>query len=147
MNNQKGIRVIAAVCALCASAALLAACGEDPDVVINDAQGNAVTEATTATTQKVYTQMTLSDLLGYMDTQMKWSTIEPHPHTDVDASHATFAVLNDNGKEAILSVTYDAATDVVSEAVLSYGDVTVNMLSDNTIEMRKILLAMKDKEE
>ena len=89
-------------------------------------------------------QLTLSLLLGIMKAKMTWSQLASYNHSKVDDTHATFIVADNYGKECTLNVTYDTATDAISEAVLSYKDVSVDVLTDNTLVIRSIMLAMNE---
>ena len=79
-----------------------------------------------------------------MSSHMKWSELSIYTFSAVDDTHASFAVADNYGKECTLNVTYDANADTVSEATLSYGDASVNVLSDNTLVIRTIMLAMNE---
>lgn len=125
---------------LCVLCTVLTACGE-PTVTLG---GDTPSEPTTPTVAVPAGQMTVSALMGRMGTTMTWSSIASYTHTEVDATHATFRVADTYGKECTLTVTYDEATDTVTEATLSYGETTVNVMTDDTLVMRTIMLAMNE---
>lgn len=132
---------------LCLVAVLLTACGEKPDVtIINVEDGEPTTTATTtATTDPNHRgQLTISALMVRTDADMKWSWIKPYDHTITEEGHAFFKVSNEYGKECDLNVTFDETTDIISEAVLSYGDTAVSVLTDDTFVIRTVLLAMNE---
>ena len=135
------LRRVAALVAVLALAFTLSACYQQPGGVLPN--NTPTTEHDPIPTLPAKEgQMTLSLLLGVMKADMKWSQISSYNHTDVDDTHATFDVADNYGKECTLSVTYDPATDAISEAVLSYKDTSVNVLSDNTLVIRTIMIAM-----
>lgn len=147
--NMTILRRFAALCAVLVLAVIMTACFEAPTVIITDQQGeNNTTSAPTSTASTKPTvaveqgTLTLSTLMGMMRETMKWSDFSNYTHTDVDDSHARFIVADSYGKECILSVTYDAEANTVSTADLSYGDTTVSVLSNNTLVIRTIMLAM-----
>ena len=137
------LRRTAAILTVLAVALTMSACYQPPGGVIDDPNATATTkDEPTPTLPAKDGQLTLSLLLGVMKADMKWSQLSPYTHTDVDDTHATFAVADNYGKECTLSVTYDAAADTVSEATLSYKDTSVSVLTDNTLVIRTIMLAM-----
>ena len=138
------LRRIAAILTVLAVALTMSACYQPPGGVIDDPDTTATTakDEPTPTLPAKDGQLTLSLLLGIIKSDIKWSQLSPYTHTDTDDAHATFAVADNYGKECTLSVTYDAATDAVSEAVLSYKDTSVSVLTDNTLVIRTIMLAM-----
>lgn len=139
------IHRLTALCLVLALAVTMCACYQTPGATITDASSTTTTESKTVPTfPAAEGQLTLALLMGIMRSDMKWSQIGSYTHTDVDDSHATFAVADNYGKECLLSVTYDAATDVISEATLSYEDVSVDVLSDNTLVIRTIMVAMNE---
>ncbi len=146
------LRRIAAVCITIALILSLSACFETPDVIISE-EPNASdsTDATVTTTPQTKVtfpakegQLTLSLLMSVMSSNMKWSELSPFTFSAVDDTHASFTVADNYGKECTLDVVYDAASDTVSEATLSYGDASVNVLTDNTLVIRTIMLAMNE---
>lgn len=143
---MKKLSILAAL--LCLMAMLLTACGEEkPDVtIINVEDGEPTTTApSTATTDPDHRgQLTVSSLMVRTDENMQWSWIKPYDHTITEEGHALFKVSNEYGKECDLNVTFDEATDVISEAVLSYGDTSVSVLTEDTFVIRTVLLAMNE---
>ena len=93
-------------------------------------------------------QLTLSLLLGIISENMKWSEVSAYTHelteNEDGTQHAHFAVANNYGKECDMNVTFNPDTDEITEATLSYGDVSVDILTDNTLVIRTIMVAMKD---
>lgn len=144
------VRRLTAVCLTLALMFSLCACFETPDVIISE-QPDSSDNGETVTTHQTKTtfpakegQLTLSLLMSIMSSNMKWSDVSSFVHTDVDDTHASFAVADNYGKECTLDVVYDAQADTVSDAVLSYGDASVSVLSDNTLVIRTIMLAMNE---
>lgn len=147
------LRRVVAVCLTLALVLSLTACFETPDVIISDATNAPTTDATDTTNTTAQTkvtfpakegQLTLSLLMSVMSSNMKWSELSSYTFSAVDDTHASFAVADNYGKECTLDVVYDAEDDTVSEATLSYGDASVNVLSDNTLVIRTIMLAMNE---
>lgn len=137
------LRRAAAIAAVLAIAFTMTACYQTPTVVITDPQtATTTTEATRQTMPAKEGQLTLSLLLGLMNANMKWSQLSPYTHTLTDDTHTVFAVTDNYGKECTLAVTMDTAADTIAEASLSYGDTTVDVLTDNTLVIRTIMLAM-----
>jgi len=144
--NLSVLRRAAALLALTTVMLTMAACYQPPGAVITPGDDTTATtkDAPIPTLPAKDGQLTLSLLLGVMKADMKWSQISAFDHTDVDASHATFAVADNYGKECTLDVTYDSATDVISQATLSYKEQSVDVLTDNTLVIRTIMLAMNE---
>lgn len=140
------LRRAAAMLTVLAIAFVMTACYQPPGAVITDPNSPSqnTTEAPTPTFPAKDGQLTLSLLLGIMKSDMQWSRISPYTHTLNDDTHATFAVADNYGKECTLSVTFDAAADKVTEATLSYKDVSVDVLTDNTLVIRTIMVAMNE---
>ncbi len=142
---MKKLSIMAAL--LCLFAMLLTACGEEPNVTIINVEDDepTTTAPSTATTDPEHRgQLTISALMVRTDADMKWSWIKPYDHTVTEEGHALFKVSNEYGKECDLNVTFDEATDVISEAVLSYGDTSVSVLTEDTFVIRTVLLAMNE---
>ena len=147
-------RIAALLCATAAACMMLTACFTTPDIKLpNPDEPSSPETVTTAPSETVPTtptvpvpkgQLSLSLLMGVMAEDMAWSEISVYDHTDVDDTHAAFAVADGYGKECTLNVTYDAAADTVSEATLSYNDTSVNVLSDDTLVIRTIMIAMNE---
>ncbi len=124
----------------------MSACYQPPGAVITDQ--NPSSQTTKETSKPTFPakdgQLTLSLLLGFMKADMKWSRISPYTHTLVDDTHATFAVADNYGKECTLAVTFDADADKITEATLSYKETSVDVLTDNTLVIRSIMVAMNE---
>lgn len=90
-------------------------------------------------------QLTVELLMAVVDADTAWTELNSYTHTLTDESHATFTVMSSDGKECTLVAAFDAATDKVTEATLSYGDVTADILSDdNTVALRTVMIAMNE---
>lgn len=137
---MKRMLCIAALAVLCLCAA---ACRETPTVTVDSGDATQ-TDQTLPTVAVPDGQMTISALMGRMGPDMTWSSIAAYTHTDEDASHAVFQVADTYGKECTLRVTYDAQTDTVSEATLSYKNTTVSVMTNDTMVMRTIMVAMNN---
>ncbi len=142
--NLSVLRRVAAILAVVAVVFTMSACYQPPGGVIDNPATTPTENEPTPTIPAKEGQLTLSLLLGLMKPDMKWSQLSPYTHSNVDDTHATFAVADNYGKECTLAVTYDAAADVISEANLSYGDASVSVLTDNTLVIRTIMLAMNE---
>lgn len=146
--NVSLLRRATAFCVMLALIVTMSACYHPPTAVITDPQSTPTTQSTgptaTPTLPPKDGQLTLSLLIGVMSSNMKWSQLSSYTHTDVDDTHATFTVADNYGKECTLNVTYDAQSDAISEATLVYGSVSVDVLSDNTLVIRDIMLAMNE---
>ena len=141
-------RFFAVLCVTAIGCLSMTACFTAPNVVVPD---TPATEATTETTEPIVTkatvpvpegQLSLSLIMGIMSADMKWSELSGFEHTATDGTHATFTVADGYGKSCELAVTFDEATDTVSAAKLSYGNTAVNILCDDTIVIRDIMIAM-----
>ena len=141
------LRLTAVLCVLTALCLCMTACFTAPDLVINEPD----TPATSAPTEPIVTkatvpvpegQLSLSLIMGIMASDMKWSELSGYAHTTTDDTHAVFTVADGYGKACELAVTFDAAADTVSAADLSYGNTSVNILCDDTIVIRDIMIAM-----
>lgn len=132
----------AALCAVCLLT--LTACFKPSATVETGTTTTAPTE-TRVTVAVPKDQLSLELLMAVVDADTAWSELSPYVHTAVDDSHATFAVMNSSGQECTLSVTYDATADKVTEAVLSYGATSADVLSDdNTVALRTVMIAMNE---
>ena len=140
--NLSVLRRVAAILTVTAVALAMSACYQPPGGVIDNTDSTTTRHEATPTVPAKDGQLTLSLLLGLMKPEMTWSQLSPYTHSNVDDTHATFAVADNYGKECTLTVTYDAAADTVSQADLSYGDASVSVLTDNTLVIRTIMLAM-----
>ncbi len=141
--NVSLLRRAAAVFAVLTFAVTMCACYQPPTVTVTDPENTPTTEMTAKPTLPAKDgQLTLSLLLGVMKSDMKWSDISAYTHTATDDTHATFTVADNYGKECTLAVTFDAAADTISEATLSYGEESVSVLTDNTLVIRTIMIAM-----
>lgn len=126
------------LCALIAGVCLLTACAEAPTVTIED----AVTVTTVPTVAVPEGQLTITKLLSLTGRRLTWSGIAAYNHTATDDTHAVFTVADTYGRDCTLTVTYDAATDAVSEATLSYGDTAVDITEGRTEDIRTVIMAM-----
>ena len=136
------LRRTAAILVVAAVALSMSACYQPPGGVIDNTDTTTTTHEPKPTVPAKEGQLTLSLLLGLMKPDMKWSQLKPFTHSNTDDTHATFTVADNYGKECTLTVTYDEAADTVSQADLSYGDASVSVLTDNTLVIRTIMLAM-----
>ncbi len=140
--NLSVLRRAAAILTVAAVTLTMSACYQPPGGVIDNTDSTTAQNEPTPTVPAKEGQLTLSLLLGLMRPEMKWSQLSPYLHSNTDDTHATFAVADNYGKECTLTVTYDEAADTISQADLSYGDKTVSVLTDNTLVIRTIMLAM-----
>lgn len=109
-----------------------------------------------STTQPTETRVTVpvpegllsfETLMTTVDSDTQWSELVVYEHTAIDDTHASFTVQNSSGKQCTLTVTFDAAADKVTEAVLSHGNQAVDILTDdNTVALRSIMVAMNNDE-
>ena len=142
--NMSILRRVAALIAVLALTLTLSACFSTPDVVIEQGDSTETEETSAPTFPAKEGQMTLSILMSVMGETMKWSKISTYTHDVADDGKAVFAVADNYGKECTLTVAYDESADNVTEAVLSYGDQSVSVLSDNTLVIRTIMIAMNE---
>lgn len=143
MKQHRLIRLLCAAAILVIALCTLAACGDDTDVVINSPD----TAATTTTAPVPLGPMTLENLTREMAPDMTWSAIKMYDHTVVDSNHARFEVRDDNDNVCTLDVTFDEAADTVSQADLTYGELTVSVLTDSTAPIRDIMVAIRQANE
>ena len=136
------LRRVAAILVVAAVAFTMSACYHPPGGVVDNTDTTTTEQESKPTIPAKEGQLTLSLLLGLMKPEMKWSVLSPYTHSNTDDTHATFAVADNYGKECTLTVTYDEAADTISQADLSYGDASVSVLTDNTLVIRTIMLAM-----
>ena len=136
------LRRTAAILVVAAVALSMSACYQPPGGVIDNTDTTTTTHEPKPTVPAKEGQLTLSLLLGLMKPDMKWSQLKPFTHSNTDDTHATFTVADNYGKECTLTVTYDEAADTISQADLSYDDASVSVLTDNTLVIRTIMLAM-----
>lgn len=131
------------LCVLLGTLCLLTACRSTPTVTID---GGTTTQAvpTEPTVPVPDGNMSIEALMARMGTTMTWSSLAEYTHTDVDAANAVFPVYDARGNSCTLSVTYDAASDTVQEATLTYADTTVSVMTDDTMALRTIMLAMNE---
>lgn len=138
MKQHRLFRVMCLATILLVAACALTACGDSTDVVVT-----TPTDTATPTEPVPLGQMTLADLTRLMKPTMAWSAIKMYDHTAVDATHAVFEVSDGNGNLCTLNVTFDEATDTISQADISYGDLTLNALTDSTAVIRDIMVAIR----
>ncbi len=139
-------RVLALTAALLLGVAMLTACGDGNDVVIYDTNPTEAEEESEPTQPIPEGRLSLSTLMALMGPHMVWSDISEYEYTAVSDTEAAFTVQNNNGQTCTLTVTYDAATDVISTATLSCGDVKLDAMSGETAVVRKILVAMNEQQ-
>ncbi len=150
MTIRSFLRRAAILLTLCALALSMTACFTAPDVVeptddttaSTDAPVEDTPEETTPTVAVPKGQLSLSLLMGVMSKDMTWSELSVFDHTVTDDTHAVFEVADGFGKTCQLTATFDAAADTVSEATLSYNGTSVNVLTDDTLVIRTIMIAM-----
>lgn len=120
----------------------MTACGDSPSsTVVIGAEEDGLTRATVPVD---YGTMTLSDVMAINAPTIKWSKLSLYTHTVTETGSALFSVVDTYGEEATLTVTYDAATDNVITADLSYGDITVSILTHDNTVLLPILEAMEE---
>ncbi len=152
MKISSFLRLAAAVCLVALLTVSLTSCfNEAPTAIITDEQNQPQTPdtpATSATTRPTVAvpeeQLTLNDLMGVMSESMKWSDISGFEHTLTDDTHATFVVADGYGKTCTLNAVFDAASDTLSQAELIHGDTVVNVLTNNTLSIRHIMVALDE---
>lgn len=136
------------VVALCLTALMLVtlcACGPQmPSISTDPVSGNPTISVGKPTPPAPGTRLTLADLMGEMGATMHWSAMKNYEHTQQDAVSAIFPVSDSQGNECTLVVTFDEAADKLVTAQLSYGDVSIDILTDDTMVIRKIMLAMDE---
>ncbi len=133
-----------------AAVILLTACGcheQAPTVVIDPVDTDAVT-TTTVRQEIIDRQLVLTDLLHLNGATMKWSWLESYFHQKTSDTTAEFAVEsnNDPSIKATLYVTFDAATNTITQADVTYADVTASMLSDNDGDLYPVMRKMLEAE-
>lgn len=134
--------------ALCATLALgTTACfkptADNPAGTVNDATTEPTeTRVTVAVPEG---QLDLTALMATVDSNTAWSELSSYTHNVNEDGRAVFAVMNSEGKECTLLVTFDEAQDVVTEALLTYKEHALSVLSDdNTVALRTIMVAMNE---
>lgn len=123
---------------------MLTACREPSPVVIQPVDEE---DAYTAPPMQTIPEgkMGFMDLMDLNGGGVAWSRFAMYEHTLIDETTAEFEVLLniDLSVIATLCVTFDAATDTVSQASVSYKDVTVDLMIDNDGELIPLLAAME----
>jgi len=120
-----------------------------PQAQTGDINKQNQTTVTTFPDEVWYTEENQTGVMDFaaLDNLKKkqWTDIDGFDHIDIDDTHALFDVKFENyDKVATLYVTYDAATNVISEAVIGYGDVTVDALGTDSMQVaRQIMVAME----
>lgn len=141
MNNRV-VSLLVAACLL----ALLCACSPPMPTISTEplSSGDGDAAVYTPTLPAPGTPMQLSDLVGEMGAVMHWSAMKNYEHTRQDVLTALFPVSDGEGHECTLTVTFDEAADVLTQATLSYADVSINILTDDTMVIRQIMVAMDE---
>lgn len=142
-KTVKTILIAACVVATFAAMLLLTGCNPDSPAIITPSDSTP----TKPTVAVPASQMTLNDVMAINDDEMLWSRLSVFEHTMNDDGTATFKVADTYGEEATLVAAFDADADIVTKADLTYGDVTVNILTDDNFVLMPIIQAMHDKNE
>ncbi|MBQ3068528.1 MAG: hypothetical protein IJD01_01095 [Clostridia bacterium] len=139
---MKRLAMTAALCAACVLT--LTACFK-PSATVETGTSTTTPTETRVTVAVPKDQLSLELLMTVVDADTAWSELQPYVHTVTDDTHATFTVMNSSGQECTLTVAFDAAADKVTEAVLSYGATSADVLSDdNTVALRSVMIAMNE---
>ena len=146
-------RIAALSLAVCTAAVCLSACKPNTPPVVDPFDDS--TTATTASGYPTYptyptyatlpakeNQLTLMVLLDLHGPTIAWSSLESYTHTKTGDNTAAFVVADNFGHECDFRVTIDPATGNLTEAILSYKDITANVLDESSLGLLNILTAL-----
>lgn len=146
-------RIAALLLAVSVAVLCFAACKPNTPPVVDPLDDATTTVADTATTTTssypTHTtvaarenQLTLMTLLDIHAPVLPWSLLESYDHTKTGDNTAEFVVADNFGHECKLNVTIDPDSGNLTEAVLSYGDVTASVLDESSLGLLNILTAL-----
>lgn len=144
-------RIAALLLAVCTAVLCFAACQPNTPPVVDPLDDTTTTVASTTTASAYPThttvparenQLTLMTLLDIHAPVLPWSLLESYDHTKTGDNTAEFVVADNFGHECKLNVTIDPDSGNLTEAVLSYGDVTANVLDESSLGLLNILTAL-----
>lgn len=91
-------------------------------------------------------QLTIPVLIKLHDVSMPWSAIEGYAHDMTGDNTAHFAVADGYGEECSLDVVIDLESGLLTEATLTYGDVSETILTHRIQGINRIMLLMSEAE-
>ncbi len=154
-SSLRSLFTVATVLALlCLMTVGLTSCREVPTVMIDPVdtpsggqQTPAVTNPTYVTQPTVPTpegHLAIPDLMRLHGETMLWSDLEPYTHTMLDDYTAQFPVFDTYGKTCTLTVAIDYDTGYLTEATLSYGEVSSDIMTSSLTCFSSIMQALEN---
>lgn len=143
MKTTRFLRSVAQLTILlCTVALCLTSCYQIPPTIIDPVEDSPSTTRPTVAVSGA--QLTLNILLGIHDDIIPWSTLEGYDHDMISDNAARFTVVDDYGTECALHVTVDTESGLLTEATLSYGEISESILTDSIVGLSRILRAMSE---
>ena len=112
---------------------------------VDEVEQTTTTEETFVTRPTVAlpeARLTLDELIRIHNDEMPWSSLEGFEHEMIDDETAHFVVSDNYGVECSLDVTIDWDSEYLTEATLSYGDVSEDILTMSVQGITRISLLM-----
>ncbi len=144
-------RLTAAVLACVALCAVMTACYEAPPTVIDP-----VDDTVTTTTAPVGDEPsesdapekpTVDDVFVLNSTTLAWKDLSVFEHTMTGDNTAHLDVVAKNGNVCALDVVIDPESGLLTEATISYKDMTQTLLTDDYFDLIGIIRAVNEADE
>ena len=140
------LRLAAAVLACAMLCAAMTSCYEAPPTIIDPVDDTATT--TTATTvpeeDEGPLKPTVSDVFVLNSTTLSWKDLQVFEHTMTGDNTAHLDVVGNNGNVCALDVVIDPESGLLTEATISYKDMTQTLLTDDYFELVSIIRAINE---
>ena len=141
-------RLVAAVLAVVALCALMTSCYEAPPTVIDPVDDTPTTTATATVEEETGPlKPTVSDVFVLNSTELSWNDLNVFEHTMTGDNTAHFDIVATNGNVCSLDVVIDPESGLVTEANITYDDMTQTLLTDDYFELVPIIRAINGTEE
>lgn len=146
MKHILRLAVTVLMCAMLCAA--MTSCYEAPPTIIDPVDDTAATTTTTAPTEEQGPLTpTVSDVFILYSTELAWSDLEPFAHTKTGDNTAHFDLVDKYGEQCALDVVIDPESGLLTEANITYNELTQTLLTDEYADLAEILRAMSEARE
>lgn len=140
-------RLAAAVLTVVALCALMTSCYEAPPTVIDPVDDTTTTTLVPVEEETGPLKPTVSDVFVLNSTELAWDDLKIFEHTMTGDNTAHLDVVGNTGNVCSLDVVIDPESGLLTEATITYGDMTQTLLTDDYFDLVSIIRAVNGIEE
>lgn len=124
--------------------AAMTSCYQAPPTVIDPVDDTGATTTTAPVDENALLKPTVSDVFVLNSTTLSWDELKIFEHTMTGDNTAHLDVVAQNGNVCALDVVIDPESGLLTEATISYKDLTQTLLTDDYFDLIRIIRAVNE---